>query len=197
AAQERTNYPITVAVDDEGEGFALVAQVDRRIEAQRITVYLHTAMASLVQALEQAPHTDTRHLAVLPALELKQVLAQFNATEVSYPPGRLLPQLFEEQVRASPDAVAVVYEGERLSYGELNRRANQLAHYLRQQGVGPDRRVGLCVERSVAMVVGILGVLKAGGAYVPLDPSYPPERLGYLLSDATPQVLLTQGHLRE
>ena len=93
-------------------------------------------------------------------------------------------ELFEEQARRRGEAIAVVYEGEQVSYGELNRRANQLGRYLRKQGVGPEVAVGLCVERSVEMVVGILGILKAGGAYVPLDPEYPEERLKYMLEDA-------------
>ena len=91
----------------------------------------------------------------------------------------------------------VVFEGQEVSYGELNRRANQLAHYLRRQGVVPDARVGICVERGVEMVVGLLGVLKAGGGYVPLDPAYPAERLKYMLQDSAPVVLVTQKHLRE
>ena len=91
----------------------------------------------------------------------------------------------------------MVYEGQSLSYGELNRRANQLAHYLREQGVKPDTLVGLCVERSLEMVVGVLGVLKAGGAYVPLDPGYPAERLEYMVSDSGPAVVLTQAGVEE
>jgi amino acid adenylation domain-containing protein len=106
-------------------------------------------------------------------------------------------ELFEEQVLKTPEAIAVVYEGEPLTYGQLNGRANQLARYLRDQGVGPDQLVGLCVERGVEMVVGLLGILKAGGAYVPLDPNYPQERLAYLLQDASPRVLLTQERLRD
>ena len=95
----------------------------------------------------------------------------------------------------APHAVAVVYEGRELSYGELNRRANQLAHYLRELGVEPDDRVAICVERGLEMMVGLLGILKAGGAYVPLDPAYPVERLQFMLKDSAPVVLLTQGHL--
>src|SRR6185312_4764144 len=94
-------------------------------------------------------------------------------------------------------ATAVAYETESMTYAELNARANQLAWYLREKGVGPDQLVGICMERSLEMVVGLLGILKAGGAYVPLDPSYPPERLQYMLADAAPRVLLTQGRLKE
>src|SRR3954471_7613378 len=102
-------------------------------------------------------------------------------------------ELFEAQARARPGAVAVVYEGSMLTYGQLNAKANQLARRLRQEGVGPDVAVGLLVERSLEMMVGILGILKAGGAYVPIDPEYPQERIAYMLADSNCQVLLTQG----
>src|SRR6201999_4377622 len=95
----------------------------------------------------------------------------------------------------TPDAVAVVFEDEQLSYAELNSRANQLAHYLQGLGVGPDARVALCAERSLEMIVALLAVLKAGGAYVPLDPAYPEERLSFMLEDSAPVVLLRQSHL--
>ena len=104
-------------------------------------------------------------------------------------------RMFETQVARTPDAVAVVCGDESLTYRELNRRANQVAHYLRALGVGPEVLVGLCIERSLAMVVGLLGILKAGAAYVPLDPTYPPERLAFMLEDAQPPVVLTQERL--
>ena len=97
----------------------------------------------------------------------------------------------------TPDGVAVIYEDQALTYAELNAKVNQLAGYLRARGTGPDQLVGICVERSLEMVVGLLGILKAGGAYVPLDPCYPAERLQYMVKDAAPRVLLTQGRLRE
>src|SRR5262249_34996273 len=119
----------------------------------------------------------------------------FNSTQIVYP-HQLVHELFEEQVQRTPDSVAVVYEGESLTYAKLNGRANQLARHLRDKGIGPDRLGGICVERSLEMVVGLLGILKAGGAYVPLDPNYPPERLQYMLNDAAPRVLLTQLRLK-
>src|SRR6185437_11333637 len=197
AMQERSNYPIALSVDDLGEGFALTAQTDRRIDPQRLTGYLHTAVRSLVEALERQPQRAALSLSVLPEAERQQVLELFNATEVAYPQDRLLHELFERQVERTPDAPAVVCEGQSLSYRELNRRANRLARHLRSRGVGPDQRVGICVERSLEMVVGLLGILKAGGAYVPLDPSYPAERLAYMLSDSSPRVLLIQERLRQ
>ena len=110
---------------------------------------------------------------------------------------RRLPELFAAQAARSPEAVAVVFGEQRLSYAALDARANQLAHHLRGLGVGPEVVVGLCVERSLEMLVGLLGILKAGGAYLPLDPSYPPARLAFMLEDARAPVLLTQAALRE
>jgi amino acid adenylation domain-containing protein len=194
---ERTNYPLTLSVDDLGAGFVLTAQTDRRLEPQRLVGYLHTAVQGLIEALERAPARHMLTVSILPETERRQVLEAFNETRMAYPGEKLIHELFEEQVERTPRAPAVVYEQERLSYEELNRRANQVAHYLREQGVGPDQLVGLCVERSVEMVVGLLGILKAGGAYVPLDPGYPRERLSYMLADAAPGVVLTQERLRD
>jgi amino acid adenylation domain-containing protein len=124
-----------------------------------------------------------------------QQLAAWNATEQSYPQDRCVPELVAAQAAATPEAVAVVARGQALTYGALNRRANQLAHLLRGLGVGPEVLVGVCVERSAELVIGLLAVLKAGGAYVPLDPQYPDERLRFMLQDADAPLLLTQRHL--
>jgi amino acid adenylation domain-containing protein len=128
--------------------------------------------------------------------ERHQVLYGWNATRREFSDGKCLHELIEEQVQRTPDAVAVVYENSRLTYAELNHRSNQLARYLRELGVGPDERVGVCMERSLEMMVGLVGVLKAGGAYVPLDPGYPLERLMVLLEDVTPRAVLIQERLR-
>ena len=128
---------------------------------------------------------------------IHQVLMEWNDTQVDYPQDSCIHHLFEAQVERSPDAVAVVFEDEQLTYRELNARANQLAHHLQSLGVGPDVVVGICVERSLLMVVGLLGILKAGGAYVPLDPAYPQERLEFMLQDTQVSVLLIQQQLVE
>lgn len=130
-----------------------------------------------------------------PTIEAEQLLMKWNATQTSFPIEKCIHQLFEEQVERTPEAVAVLFGDERLTYRELNQRANQLARYLQRGGVGPEVLVGLCMERSLEMVVGLLGILKAGGAYVPLDPTYPKERLAFLVQDAQPSVLLTQERL--
>ncbi|NEQ97715.1 MAG: amino acid adenylation domain-containing protein, partial [Cyanothece sp. SIO2G6] len=131
--------------------------------------------------------------------ETQRLLVDWNQTQRSYPRHACLHQLIEAQVNRTPDAIAVVFGGDRLTYRQLNQRANHLAHYLQDLGVKPDQLVGLCVDRSLEMVIGLLGILKAGAAYVPLDPAYPQERLAYMLEDAEAQVLVTHssvtGHL--
>jgi amino acid adenylation domain-containing protein len=151
------------------------------------------------EVLEQMvaePEQRIGDVSLLRGAEREQVLVEWNRTEAEYGE-RCVHELFAEQAEKRPEAVAAEYEGGQLSYGELNRRANQLGHYLRKQGVGPEVRVGLCMERSLEMIVAILGVLKAGGAYVPLDPGYPRERLEFILEDAHPKVLLIERRLQE
>ncbi len=135
-----------------------------------------------------------KHVAELPILtdeERDQIVVEWNNTRTNYPKDRCLPTLLEAQAVRTPDATAVVHEEERLSYRELNARANQLANYLRKLGVGREVLVGICMERSLKMMVGLLGILKAGGAYVPLDPAYPEERLAFMIEDSGLQVLIT------
>ncbi|MGH7511254.1 MAG: AMP-binding protein, partial [Gemmatimonadales bacterium] len=175
-SEERTNYPLMLSVDDRGEGFGLTAQVQDPIDPRRVCDFMNTALEGLVEALERAPTRAVRSLDVLPEAERRQVVVEWNATEAEYPKERCIHQLIEAQVERTPEAVAVVFEDHGLSYRTLNRRANQLAHHLQGLGVGPEVLVGVCMERSVEMVVGLLGILKAGGAYVPLDPAYPEER---------------------
>ncbi len=148
--------------------------------------------------LEGAIANPTQSLAQLPLLtqeERRLLLVEWNDTTTDYPHTRCIHQLFEEQVERSPDVVAVCFEHESLTYRQLNRKANRLAHRLQALGVGPDMLVGICVQRSLEMVIGLLGILKAGGAYVPLDPTYPAERLAFMLEDARLPVLVTQRSL--
>jgi amino acid adenylation domain-containing protein len=193
----RTNYPLTMSVDDFGQAFALVVQCGSGIDPDRMVQYLATAIEGVVDALERAPASPVRALATLPAFERTQVLHDFNATQTEYPHDATIAGLFEAQAARQPDADALEYDGVRLSYGELNRRANQVAHRLIASGVKPGARVAICTDRSLAMVVGLLGILKAGGAYVPLDPAYPIDRLTYMLADSAPMAVLTQAALRD
>ena len=152
--------------------------------------------AILLEAIARDPSQRLETLPLMPTHELQRALVEWNATDREYPREATLAQLFEAQVRRSPGVIALVDGTERLSYAELNARANQLAHRLRALGVGPGKLVGICVKRSWRMLVGILGVLKAGGAYVPLDPAYPKDRLAFILEDAKAPVLLTEQALR-
>jgi amino acid adenylation domain-containing protein len=195
SGEERTNYPVTLSIDDLGDGFALTAQVSAGVKAERICEYMHTTLENLVQALETAPQTPVHRIEVLPTAERHQLLVEWNVTETDHPQDKCIHELFEAQVEETPDAVAVVFGDQQLTYRELNRRANQLAHYLRKLGVGPDVLVGICMERTIEMVVGLLGILKAGGAYVPLDPAYPAERLAFMLQDAGISLVLSQKKL--
>ncbi|MBX3713153.1 MAG: amino acid adenylation domain-containing protein, partial [Lysobacter sp.] len=150
---------------------------------------------TLLDAMASDDAACVAALPMLKGLERKQLLHDFNATEAAYPRDASIHGLFEQQAARRADAVAVVCDGESISYGELNAKANRLAHHLIAQGVRPDDRVAICIERSIDLIVGLLGILKAGGAYVPLDPSYPAERLAMLLEDSAPKVLITHSDI--
>ncbi|KXV10800.1 hypothetical protein CR51_08630, partial [Caballeronia megalochromosomata] len=196
-AEERTNYPLTLSVDDNGDSLELTAQTVAPLSPGQLCGYMEQALSSLVQALEQAPQTPINQLDVLPP-DIRTLLVQtWNGTSASYPADSCIHQLFEQQVRRVPNAVALVFEDESLTYAQLNARANRLAHHLIALGVRPEDRVALCVERGIGMVVALLAILKAGGAYVPLDPAYSGERLSHILSDSAPRLLLADAAGRE
>ena len=144
---------------------------------------------------ERGTIRKTGHFPTSADTERNRLLYQWNDTQADFPADKCLHEMFEDQVSKTPDATALVFEGSSISYAELNRRANQLAHHLRALGVKPDARVAICIERSFEMVVALMAVIKAGGAYVPLDPSYPVDRIRYMLEDSAPVALLTQNHL--
>ncbi|EUB87249.1 non-ribosomal peptide synthetase [Pseudomonas sp. GM30] len=197
ANEERTNYPLTMSVDDFGNGLRLTGRAVAQIGAQRICGYMQAVLSGLVQALEQTPQQPLNRLPILQAEELQRLLITFNATEVDCPLEQPLHALFEAQVRRKPEAIALQSAQGNLTYRELNQRANRLAHHLRELGVQPDSRVAICVERGLDLIVGLLGILKAGGAYVPLDPDYPLERLNYMLQDSAPVALLVHDATRQ
>ncbi|WP_193201032.1 AMP-binding protein, partial [Nostoc sp. MG11] len=140
------------------------------------------------------PEQRIAELPLLPPWEHQKLLVEWNQTQREYP-HKCIHQLFVEQVERTPNAVAVVFGNQQLTYQELNSRANQLAHYLQELGVKPDNLIGICIERSLDIFVGILGILKAGGAYLPLDPDYPQERLDYMFRDSQVSMLLTTKKL--
>ena len=193
---ESTNYSITISANVSRE-LSLEILCDRsRFDAASITRMLGH-LQTLLEGIVANPHQSLASLPLLTAAEIHQQLVEWNNTQTEYPQDKCIHQLFEEQVEKTPDAVAVVFKDQQLTYRELNQRANQLAHYLQKLGVGADVLVGICVERSLNMVITVLGVLKAGGAYVPLDPEQPPQRLAFMLQDADCHVLLTHKHLVE
>ncbi|HST62734.1 MAG TPA: amino acid adenylation domain-containing protein, partial [Longimicrobium sp.] len=158
---------------------------------ERCVGYLRRALGEMA-ADERQP---VERVELLSAAERRRVVEEWNATDAAFPAGACVHELFEAQVERTPGAVAVSFQGEGFTYAELNARANRLAHHLRGLGVGPDARVGICVERGPEMIAGLLGILKAGGAYVPLDPAYPADRLRYMLEDSAPAALVTQSSL--
>ena len=153
--------------------------------------------STLLCGIVENPGERISRLPLLTAPERQQLLTEWNDVRVDYRTQQCVHQLFETQAEKAPDPVALVFENQPLSYRELNERANQLAHYLRQRAVGPEVLVGVCMERSLELVVALLAILKAGGAYVPLDPAYPEDRLQFMMDDADVAVLLTQQRLRE
>ncbi|MEM8722529.1 MAG: amino acid adenylation domain-containing protein [Cyanobacteria bacterium P01_G01_bin.39] len=152
--------------------------------------------SSLLSGIVANPEQSIAQLPLLTPAEHQQILFEWNNTQTEYPENLCFHQLFEAQVEQTPDAVAVVFQEQQLTYEELNQRANQVAHYLQKLDVKPETKVGLCVERSPEMMIGMLGILKAGGAYLPLDPTYPTERLDFMLSDSQVNILLTTQKLK-
>ncbi|HEX8651125.1 MAG TPA: non-ribosomal peptide synthase/polyketide synthase [Pyrinomonadaceae bacterium] len=195
-ANEISNFDLTLVMEETEQG--LTASLDYSTDLFDDATIRRTLrhFQSLLEGIVAAPEARLSSLSLLTEAERHQVLYEWNDTRTAYPTGKCIHHLFEEQVERTPHALALMFEEEQVTYAELNHRANQLAHHLQSLGVGPEARVGLCVERSVGMVVGLLGILKAGGAYVPLDPMYPKERLTFMLEDAQIMTLVTERHAR-
>lgn len=185
------NYPLTCVAYG-----SMPMLLRLRFDAQRFdppaVQRMFGHMQTLLQGLIADPERRLADVPILPEAERRQLLVEWNDTHADDVPGQLVHQLFESQVSRTPTAVAAVCQGRRMSYEELNRCANRLAQHLQRLGVGPETIVGICVERSLEMMVGLLGILKAGGAYLPLDPAYPVERMAFMLDDARARILLTE-----
>lgn len=195
------NFDLTLeAVEREGRLDCFIESNADLFDEATITRLL-THYQNLLEGIVANPRQRISDLPLLGDSERRQLLVEWNDTSCTYPVNSTVQELFEEQVESSPGAVALLFGGEvgaeQLTYHELNRRANQLAHYLRRKGVGAETRVGICLERSPEMIIGLLGILKAGGAYVPLDPAYPHARLEFMLEDAGVTLLLTQKSVGE
>ncbi len=194
---QTTKFDLTLSLTQRSEGFggALSYRTDL-FEPGTITRMVEH-FTTLVEAAVSAPETRVGELPLLPASERQQVLVRWNDTRQESGWDGALHERFEAQAARTPDAVAVLDDSASLSFAQVNRRANQLARWLRSRGVGPEVRVALCMERGVDMVVAVIGILKAGGAYVPMDPAYPRERLAFMLQDCGARLALTQRHLSE
>ncbi|MBR8840560.1 MAG: AMP-binding protein, partial [Stigonema ocellatum SAG 48.90 = DSM 106950] len=185
-------YDLTLYMRQTAHGLVGTLEYNTDLFEQSTVSRMAGHLQTLLSGIVANPQQRLSELPLLTELERQTLLVEWNDTSVEYPQQQCIHQLFEDQVKRTPDAVAVVFEDQQLTYFELNAKANQLAHYLRCVGVGSEVLVGICVERSLSMVIGLLGILKAGGAYVPLDPAYPQERLAFILSDSQVPVLLTQ-----
>jgi amino acid adenylation domain-containing protein len=192
-SQSGTNYPITLSVDDSGEGFGLHVETDRRVDPQRVMAYMHVALAALVDALESSLDSLVASLSILPDDERRQVVEVFNETQSEYPADRLIHELFEAQVERTPCATAVIYEGISLTYVELNERANQLGNLLIQKGLSVGELVSVLMPRSLQLLIAQLAILKCGAVFVPIDPALPRQRRDFILSDLQARHALTDG----
>jgi len=189
----QTNFPLTVIAYGDDE-FILQIEYSRRRFAEATVARMLSHLCTLLEGMAADPKVKLRELPLLSAAEREQAVTGWNKS-VSFPRGACLHQRFEEQVLRSPDAVALVYEDQHVTYTELNRRANGLALRLRELGVTPGQLVGLRTERGVELVVGIIGILKAGGAYLPLDPAYPKDRVSFMIEDSRVSIVVTQKQL--
>jgi amino acid adenylation domain-containing protein len=191
---ERIHYPLTVWAFPGSELTLQITYDCNRFNAATITRIL-SHFVNLLEGIATNAKQNISSLSLLTRVEREQILVEWNSTYTTHPVELFIHQLFEVQSEQKPDALALIFEDDKLTYQELNDRANQLARYLRSLGVKPDVQVGICLERSLEMVIGLLAILKAGGAYVPLDPEYPQERLAFMLQNSQVPVLLTQQQL--
>jgi amino acid adenylation domain-containing protein len=191
--QSTAQFDLTLSLRDSAESIEGLLEYATDLFDRSTIERMGAHLLSLLEAMVADDQQRISTLNLLSQALRQQLLVGFNETYRPYPSEQCLHELFEAQVARTPDALAAVFEDRQLTYGELNAHANRLAHHLIALGIEPDDRVAICMERSLEMLVGLLGVLKAGGAYVPLDPSYPEQRLAYMLEDSAPVVLLTQA----
>ncbi|MCX2829791.1 amino acid adenylation domain-containing protein [Bacillus sp. DHT2] len=188
-------FDLTVGMEETEEGLQVAFEYNtdlfNALTIQRMAKHFENWLSEVMDS----PQKSIGSLKLMSRGEEKQLLKEWNDTRVEYPTEYIIQELFEQQVAQTPEAVALVYKNHQLTYKELNERANQLAHSLQKKGVGPETMVGICVERSLEMIVGLLGILKAGGAYVPLDPTYPEQRLKYILDNADIKLMVTQRNV--
>ncbi|ARU63540.1 hypothetical protein CBW65_22920 [Tumebacillus avium] len=193
--ENHAKFDLTLAMQESADGMIAYFEYNRDLFGREAIERMAGHFLGLLEGIAADPDQPIATLPLLTAVERQQLLVDWNETAVAYPHNLHFHEMFEAQAERTPDAVAVSCKGEFLTYGELNERANRLARRLQQHGAAPDVFIGICVDRSLWMAVGLLGILKAGSAYVPLDPSYPSDRLAYMVEDAKVPLLLTESHL--
>ncbi|MCL2163373.1 MAG: amino acid adenylation domain-containing protein [Oscillospiraceae bacterium] len=192
--REQTNYSLTAsAYYDDRLRFDLM--YDPRVYGKTEVEFILRRIEMVLSEIAESPDKTIREIDIIEPYERRRILYEFNDAHTKYPRDKTIPQLFEEQAAKNPDNIALIYNDESMTYGGLNAKSNQLACRLREKGVAPDGIVGIMVERSFEMIVGIMGILKAGGAYMPIDPEYPNERIRFMLEDSGAEILLTQSWL--
>ncbi|MCP3781740.1 AMP-binding protein, partial [Paenibacillus sp. MZ03-122A] len=185
-------FDLTINAVENAQGLQIVLEYRKALFEQATMERWLGHFGNVLATVTQEPLQAIAEIRILSEEEQQQLL-QFNDTAADYPHDKTIVDLFEEQVARTPDAVAVVFESERVTYAELNVKANQLARVLRTKDIGTDRVVGIMAERSMEMITGILAILKAGGTYLPVDPAYPAERIAYMLDDSSTDLLLVYG----
>jgi amino acid adenylation domain-containing protein len=197
AENPTSKYDITLALSEQNRGLVAAVEYSTDLFDQSTIERMLVQYRTVLQGIVANPEAPIVEIPVMLPEEERRILVDWNRTAAEYPGDRGVHQLIEEQAARTPDAVAVAFGDQRLTYRELDARSNQLAHYLGKLGVGPDVLVGLCLTRSLELAIAVLGVLKAGGAYVPIDPSYPMERVAWMLEDSAVPVVLTQEKIAD
>jgi len=193
----KSAFDLEVCGYERSESIHIILKYNEDILSRKTAERLLRRWKNILESIAIDPDKNLAELMCVDAGERRQVLEEWNSTKRGYGDKKCVHELFEEQAERKPDAVAVVFDDQRLTYKELNRRANQLAHYLQKQETGPEMQVGICMERSLEIVIGLLAIMKAGGAYVPLDPTYPADRLGYMAQDAQLSMVITEARFRK
>ncbi len=187
------DFDIIMELSNSGEHFNAAMYYNTDLFDESTILRMASHYQNILEEMLIGPDQSLSELEILSAAERQKILVDWNNMDGNYPLHKCIHQLFEEQVGRTPDATALVFENQQLTYQELNIRANQLAHYLVSMGVGPEVLVGICLDRSLDVIVGLMGIQKAGGAYLPIDPAYPPERIAFMLEDSHSPVLITHS----
>lgn len=193
--RQTAKFDLSLATWDEPDGLKGAIHYNTDLFDSATIERMSAHFQALLAAIVADPDRRLGELPVLREHERHRLLVEWNDTRADYPQNKCVHELFEDQVQSNPEAIAVVFDDRQLTYEELDQRANRLAHHLRGLGAGAETLIAICMERSIEMLIGLLGILKAGGAYVPLDPAYPKDRLGFMLQDSQVRLLLTQKHL--